>query len=281
LSRATVTDDSLVQSVTRALDLLFAIAETDHPPSAKTLADGLDLPRSTVHRILNTLEASGVVSRVGSSRGYAVTPKLVLAATVNTEGASLASIAEPYLHRLVAMSKETASVHVRTGDHRTCVAEVQGLRGIRWVRGRGWSAPVWSGAVGRVLMAGMTEAELDELLGRAELLPLARNSVVNAADMRRQVARDREQGWSVSQSETIDGAAALAVPLLDAEGGTVAALSLYAPADRLDHMLSLVDEVKNVGNELGRHWIAISTVQAGAAEPTPVANGLQKANGVR
>lgn len=281
MSRATVTDGGLVQSVTRALDLLFAIAETDHPPSAKTLADGLDLPRSTVHRILNTLEASGVVSRVGSSRGYAVTPKLVLAATVNTEGASLGSIADPYLHRLVAVSEETASVHVRTGDHRTCVAEVQGLRGIRWVRGRGWSAPIWSGAVGRVLMAGMTEAELDGLLDRVELQPLARNSLVNTADMRRQVARDRERGWSVSESETIDGAAAVAVPLVGGDGSTVAAVGLYAPADRLNHMLSLVDELQNVARELGRHWIAISPVQTGIAETTPGPNGLQQANEVR
>lgn len=273
MSRATVTDNGLVQSVTRAFDVLFAIAETDQPPSAKTLADGLGLPRSTVHRILNTLEASGVVSRVGSGRGYAVTPKLVLAATVNNQGASLGSIADPYLHRLVAMSEETASVHVRTGDHRTCVAEVQGLRGIRWVRGRGWSAPIWSGAVGRVLMAGMTEAELDELLSRAELQPLARNSVVDIAEMRRQVARDRVRGWSVSESETIDGAAAVAVPLAGAEGNTIAALGLYAPADRLDHMLPLVDEVQSVARELGRHWIAISTGQTVGTQAASVPGG--------
>jgi DNA-binding IclR family transcriptional regulator len=274
-----VTDDGLVQSVTRAFDLLFAIAETDHPPSARTLAAGLGLPRSTVHRILNTLEASGVVSRVGPNRGYAVTPKLVLAATINTQGASLGSIADPYLHRLVAMSEETASIHVRTGDHRTCVAEIQGLRGIRWVRGPGWSAPMWSGAVGRVLMAGMTEAEVDGLLDRAEIQPLARNSVVNATDMRRQVARDRKRGWSASESETIDGAAAVAVPLVDADGATIAALSLYAPSDRLGHMLSLVDEVKIVAQELGRHWIAISTVQTGvAATSASMANGPPPAN---
>ncbi len=278
MSKATVTDDGLVQSVTRAFDVLFAIAGTDHPPSAKTLATALGLPRSTVHRILNTLQASGVVSRVGSSRGYAVTPKLVLAATVNTQGASLGSIADPYLHRLVAMSEETASIHVRTGDHRTCVAEIQGLRGIRWVRGRGWSAPIWSGAVGRVLMAGMTESEFEELLSRIELQPLARNSVVDTAAMRRQVARDRARGWSVSESETIDGAAAVAVPLAGADGSTIAALGLYAPADRLDHMLSLVDEVKNVAHELGRHWIAISTGPTGGAQAASVPDGLQQAN---
>ncbi|MDH3294862.1 MAG: IclR family transcriptional regulator [Acidimicrobiia bacterium] len=276
MSKATTIDDGLVQSVTRAFDVLFAVAETEQPPSARTVAERLDLPRSTVHRILNTLVASGVVSRVGSNRGYAVTPKLAMS-MMNSRGASLGAIAEPYLHRLVAVSEETASIHIRTGDLRTCVAEVQGLRGIRWVRGRGWSAPIWSGAVGRVLLAGLPDHELETLLERSDMQPLARNSVVDRGEMRRLVHTARRQGWSSSESETIDGAAAIAVPIRD-DGGTIAALSLYAPADRVGDMLELVDELQIAAQDLGRHWIAISTVQSGAASGGAVFNSRQPAN---
>lgn len=278
MSRSTATDGGLVQSVTRAFDVLFAVAEIEHPPSARTLSEKLGLPRSTVHRILNTLEASGVVSRIGSDKGYAVTPKLAMAATVNSGGTTLGAIAEPYLHRLVTVSEETAAVHVRTGNHRTCVAEVQGLRGIRWVRGRGWSAPVWSGAVGRVLMAGMSDDELDALLGRSDLQPLGRNSVVDDVDVRRLVADARRQGWSSSESETVDGAAAVAVPIIDGDGATVGALSLYAPDDRLGHMLTLVEALQTAACDLGRYWIAISTVQPGATVAPTMFHDRQPAN---
>ncbi len=265
MNKTTAIDARLVQSVTRAFDVLFAIAEIDHPPSARTVAEKLDLPRSTVHRLLNTLEASGVVNRIGADRGYALTPKLALAATLDGGGATLGAIAEPYLHRLVTISEETAALHVRTGDHRTCVAEVQGLRGIRWLRGRGWSAPLWSGAVGRVLMAGMSDGELDALLGRDERRPLGRNSVTDGVDVHRLVADARRRGWSSSESETVDGAAAVAAPVTDHDGATIGALSLYAPDDRLDHMMTVIDELKNAARDLGRHWTAMSTAQPGAA----------------
>ncbi len=278
MNAAAALEGGLVQSVTRAFDVLFAVAEVDQPPSARTLAERLDLPRSTVHRLLNTLEASGVVSRIGADRGYAVTPKLAMAAAVSGGGATLGAVAEPYLHRLVAASEETAAVHVRTGDHRTCVAEVQGLRGIRWVRGRGWSAPVWSGAVGRVLMAGLPDDELDALLQRSDLQPLGRNSVVDGVDVRRLVADTRNRGWSSSESETVDGAAAVAVPIIGTDGATIGALSLYAPDDRLGHMLTLIDAVQDAAHELGRYWIAISTVKPGATVAPAVFHGRQPAN---
>ena len=278
MNAAAALDGGLVQSVTRAFDVLFAVAEVDQPPSARMLAEKLGLPRSTVYRLLNTLEASGVVSRIGADRGYAVTPKLAMAAAVSGGGATLGAVAEPYLHRLVAVSEETAAVHVRTGDHRTCVAEVQGLRGIRWVRGRGWSAPLWSGAVGRVLMAGLADDELDALLGRSDLQPLGRNSVVDGVDVRRLVADVRRHGWSSSESETVDGAAAVAVPIIEGDGATIGALSLYAPDDRLSHMLTLVDALQNAARELGRYWIAISAVKPGATATPAVFHDRQPAN---
>ena len=254
-------DDRLVQSVTRAFDVLFAVAGSDQPPAAGALAKELSLPRPTVHRILNTLVATGVISRVEANKGYVVTPKLVLAAAANKHQASLDGIASSYLHRLVAMGEETASLHVRTGDLRACLAEVQGSRGIRWVRGPGWSGPLWSGAVGRTLLAGLPDAEVDEVLSRCEMQPLARNTIVDTAAVRNLISLDRERGWSSSESETIDGAAAVAAPVFDANGRTIAALSLYAPADRLPHMHSLVDDLQDVARELGHHWVAISTVR--------------------
>ena len=253
-------DDRLVQSVTRAFDVLFAIAQSPNAPSVAVLAKELALPRPTVHRILKTMTAAGVVSRLEHNKGYVVTPKLALAtAAGNNRQATLDSVATPYLHRLVAIGEETASLHVRTGDLRTCVAEVQGSRGIRWVRGPGWSAPLWSGAVGRILLAGSSDDEVDEILSRGNPQRLARNTPSSSDETRRLVAADRERGWTSSESETVDGAAAVAAPVVS-NGRTIAAVSFYGPADRLMHMMSLLEELQNVAQELSRHWVAISTL---------------------
>lgn len=251
-------DHGLIQSVTRACDVLFAIAGSEQPLTVASLSRSLDLPRPTIHRILHTLVASGVAARVDSGKAYISTPKLALATAARGHTATLADLADPYLHRLVALSEETASLHVRIGDLRVCVAEIEGSRGIRWVRGPGWSAPVWSGAVGRLLVARLPEAELAEILSRLPLHALASNTVVDEPKLQELLETVRADGWSSSQSETVDGAAATAAPITGTNGRTIGALSLYASADRLPHMVSLVEDLRRAADELSRDWATMS-----------------------
>lgn len=255
-------DDGLIQSVTRAFDVLFAVAGSERPLTVALLSKDLELPRPTIHRILNTLVASGVVARVDSDKAYVVTPKLALTTAANASTATLGDIVMPYLHRLVAISEETANLHVRVGDLRVCVAEVEGSRGIRWVRGQGWSAPIWSGAVGRLLLAGMSDDERHEILSRNELHAIASNTVIDGPKLRSLVDKARTDGWSCSESETVDGAAATAAPVSDANGKTIGVLSLYASADRLPHMVSLVEELRQAAAEVSENWATMSPSRA-------------------
>jgi len=254
-----------MQSVTRAFAVLFAVAQADTPPTAGVLARQLDLPRSTARRMLDTLTACGVVAKTEPSKGYVVTPKLSLAAHANATTATLAGMIGPTLHRLVALTEETSSLHVRMGDLRVCVAEVEGSRGIRWARGPGWSAPLWVGAVGRLLMSGLDSTDLDDVIDRSEFHALASNTVTDEAELRRLINDVHTRGWSASESETFQGAAAVAAPVLDPAGGVIAVISLYASADRLGHMKSFAAELVSVANAAGAEWNAIS-----AFPPEPI-----------
>jgi DNA-binding IclR family transcriptional regulator len=251
-------DDGLVQSVTRAFDVLFAVASASEPQLVGELSRSLGLPRPTVHRILNTLVASGVLARIDSTKTYVVTPKLALVTASNAETANLADMITPFLHRLVAISEETASLHVRVGDLRVCISEVEGSRGIRWARGPGWSAPIWSGAVGRILMADFSEQEYREVLDRSELRAIARKTVVDEVELHDLVESARVQGWCATESETVDGASATAAPIVGAGGRTIAALSLYAAADRLPHILLLVPELTKAASDASDTWASMA-----------------------
>ncbi len=262
MAKSDDSDVGLIQSVTRACDVLFAIAGAEHPLTVVSLSKILDLPRPTIHRILGTLVASGVAARVDSGKAYVVTPKLALATAANTRTATLADLATPYLHRLVAIGEETASLHVRVGDLRVCVAEVEGSRGIRWVRGRGWSAPIWSGAVGRLLFAELPEAERKEVLTRQPLHALARNTVVDEPTLWTLLEAVGDDGWSCSESETVDGAAATAAPVIGTDGTAIGALSLYSSADRLPHMVSLVSVLQESARQLSSAWATVSPFTA-------------------
>ena len=249
-----------MQSVSKAFDVLFAVAYADTPPNVATLASTLSLPRPTVHRILDTLATVGVVTRRDPEKGFVVTPKLALASAASQNTATLTDMIVPYLHRLVAISEETSSLHLRAGDLRICAAEVEGSRGIRWARGPGWNAPVWAGAVGRMLLAGVSPDELAEILQRSHPTPLASNTVVEESRLRQLVSDVRAVGWSASTSETVDGAAAVAAPIITANGHTIAALSMYASADRLPAMESLAPQLRAIADEAAAEWDKISTL---------------------
>ena len=251
-----------MQSVERAFDVMFQVVQSERPATPSSLAHELGLPRSTVHRMLGALTSCGVIMRAPDEKSFIATPKLALASSTNRRVARLSDFFVTSLHRLVALSEETSSLHVRSGDQRVCVAEIEGSRGIRWSRGIGWGAPIWSGAVGRMLMAGEPPQELNDVLARHPLEPLAASTIVDGSELRALVDRARLDGTSWSASETVTGAAAVAAPLVTADGRTIAVLSLYGPAERLDHMLTFRTEIRSIADEAMAAWQSISTVPA-------------------
>jgi IclR family transcriptional regulator, pca regulon regulatory protein len=251
-----------VQSLVRGLDILFCVCESDAPMSPADLAASLDLPRPTVYRLVDTLVTRGLLARQG--RSLVPTPRLLMLGGTNRAMLSLRGVAHPHLQRLLAEVGETAGLHIRVGDHRMCVEEIEGHHGIRWARGVGFTAPVWSGAVGHVLLAGIPEQAREEVYERIELTPLAANSVRSIDELRERVDLARERGWSSSRSETVDGAAATAAPVHD-EYGTVAVMSLYAPADRFDVLHDHVDDLLRAAGDASRDWTAIAPGAASRA----------------
>jgi len=254
-----------MQSVERAFDVMFQIVQSERPATPSSLAQELGLPRATVHRMLEALTSCGVIVRAPDEKSFIATPKLSLASSTNRRVAQLSDFIVTYLHRLVALTEETSSLHVRSGDQRICVSEIEGSRGIRWSRGPGWGAPIWSGAVGRMLLAGETREEFDAVLARGVLEPLTASTVVDESELRSLVDQARLDGTSWSASETVVGAAAVAAPLVTSEGRTIAVLSAYGPAERLDHMLSFRSEIRSIAAEATAAWQSISTVPAAPA----------------
>ena len=182
---------SVMQSVDRALDVLFLLAQSEEPLSAADIARELALYRPTVYRILETLGEKGIVAKVGE--GFGVTEKLARV-TAGAIGVGLPDVVSPHLQTLVALTDETSGLHVRVGDMRRCVAEVEGHHGIRWARGVGFTAPVWSGAVGHVILADLSDDQIAEIVSRAEFGHLAPNTATGPAQVFERVRAARERG---------------------------------------------------------------------------------------
>jgi DNA-binding IclR family transcriptional regulator len=107
-------------------------------------------------------------------------------------------------------------------------------------------------------MADFSEQEYSEVLDRSELRAIARKTVVDEVELHDLVESARVQRWCATESETVDGASATAAPIVDAGGRTIAALSLYAAADRLPHILSLVPELTKAASDASDIWASMA-----------------------
>ncbi len=222
MSASTISDHR-IPAVERALQALDLLCEGGEPPTVRDLAARLGVPRSTVYRILNTLEAHGVARRDAAGR-YAPGPRLLAYARA-VPRADLATLAMPVLEALAAELRVTAKLSVLDGDAALVVAVAPGPGAYAVVTQVGRRFPLHAGAASKVLAAHLPDAERDALLAA----PLERATPRTITDPKRLAAvlsRVRRDGIATDHAEYVEGVHAMAAPVLGPGGVPIAAVSL-------------------------------------------------------
>ena len=216
-----------VPVIERMMDVLGQLERAEGRPTVNDLATSSGVPRSTVYRILNTLEAHRLVVRSGKG-GYQLGSRLVTLAARVPHGAEwerMASLAQPWLQRLAAETGETSKLSVLDGDAALCVAVAQGSASFAAAAMLGGRYPLHAGAASKVLFAAMaSEAREVVLAGRLERL--TDHTMVDPAALRLHLAQVREQGWAVDVGEHSVSIQAVAAPVRGPKTGVVAAISI-------------------------------------------------------
>jgi DNA-binding IclR family transcriptional regulator len=217
-----------LQSLERAFSVLEAVAE--RPSGVTALAARLDLPKSTVARLLGSLERVGAVERVDRTRWRIGESVARLAGTVSPER-SLAALARPELARLVRALGEDAGLSVPAGRD---VLYVDQLESDHPVQVRDWSgtrAPLHAVPSGLVLLADRSPEEIDHYLAH-DLAALTPRTVVDPGELRARLDEVRAQGYAWGLEEFVEGINSVAAPVRDERGRAVAAIHVHGPAYR-------------------------------------------------
>ncbi|MBA2813648.1 IclR family transcriptional regulator [Streptomyces sp. KM273126] len=214
-----------VRSVQRAVDLL-ALFDTEHPSrSVRELVDATGLPKTTVVRLVHTLEQCGLLWSRGD--GHLV-PGTGLLRWAELAGRTW-RLPEEALRRLAELSEasggETVSVYVRQQNTRVCVARHEGTRILRHVVRVGAEMPLWSGAASHVLLSGSDRAEVAAVASRAP----GDEWEERLWEHTRKAAAD---GIAVSHGEREPGVSGVAAPVFAASGRLTAAVALGGPTTR-------------------------------------------------
>jgi DNA-binding IclR family transcriptional regulator len=216
-------ESSKMRSLERALHVLAVLEESGAAIGVTDLGRASRLSKATVLRIVSVLEKYGYAEkRQGRYRlGAAVLPL----AHAYVLGNELTRVALPVLQELAQTTEETSSLFVRLGFKRILVERVEGLRPLRFVLPIGERLPLHVGA-GKVLAAAMPEAELCRMLDELGEMHLVSGEPLARQELLAELERVRRQGYAVSMGERMLGIVAVAAPVIDADGATVAAVSL-------------------------------------------------------
>ncbi|MFF3553701.1 IclR family transcriptional regulator [Streptomyces tsukubensis] len=240
-----------VQIVDHALQVLKAIAEADRPRGVRELSRDLAISKSSVQRILVSLEHEGLAV-ADEARKYVIGPAALTLAWKHTANSDLVGAASGTASRIAAMTGETACVSTVVDGRRVTVYEAESPQPLRLITGVGRPYSLFSGATGRVLLSMLPDERVDQLVRERAG---AGDEPEPESVVRARIDAAREQGYAVSHQEWIPGGCGVAVPI-GTQGSTVAALSIYGPDARLtdQRMAELVPVLRAAAAEITVRW---------------------------
>lgn len=209
-------------SVGRALKILEMVAESSGGLGISELARLLAISKGTVFGLCQQLEDYGALSRDPASKRYGLGPLVATLAGRGFVHARLRDLAGPELTRLRDDLKESFFLGVVGRGEVTVVDSRQPPGVIRIAAGPGTRLPLTAGAVGKVFLAGMAPASLEQLIAQG-LKAHTPHTVTDPQAFRQQVDQVRRQGFALERDEYLLGVWGVAVPL-GAQAGLPAAL---------------------------------------------------------
>lgn len=216
-----------IPAIDRMMSVLTALEEQQDGASITALTATLTLPRSTIYRILNTLEVHGVVQRQDSGI-YRLGQRLRKLADHVPSGAAefdLAALAQPFLDQLAISAGHSVKLSILDGGGVLVLAAAQGRRPYALGVTPGQQMPINAGAAGKLLFAFEPPERQADWLSR----PLAAFTPRTVTDPRRlkaEATRIRRQGWAQDRGESAPSIYAYAAPIRDHSGRVLAALSI-------------------------------------------------------
>lgn len=241
-----------ITALQRGLRLLQLFSESSQGLTAKQVADRSHLPVSTVHRFLTNLEAGGFLNCSGSvyHLGFACFAIGQAAlAQLDIRGVSL-----PYLQELNRQTRETVHLTVRHGSSAVYVEKLDSTEQLRIYSRIGAAVPLYCTAVGKVMLAYMSDEQQKRLLPQLALKRYTPNTVGNLQQLEAELHRIRKNGYACDLEEHELHIRCVAAPIWDHTGLVNASLSITAPIVRMaiSRLRQLAPLIQAAGLQISR-----------------------------
>jgi DNA-binding IclR family transcriptional regulator len=224
--------DTSVQSVHRAISVLQVLALCGASGVTEIAAE-LGVHKSTVFRLLATLESRGLVEQHSERGRYRLGCGVVQLAAGATKMDDLSLLSRPVCRQLAETVRETVNVVVHDGRAVISIDQVLGAPAITTVNWVGQRTPMHATSAGKVFMAHMDPEQLDALLAEG-LETYTPHTIVDSSALKQQLALVRERGYASTMEEHEIGLAAIGSPIRTLDGHVIAAVTASGPTFRIN-----------------------------------------------
>jgi IclR family acetate operon transcriptional repressor len=222
-----------VQSLTRGLSLLEALARAEGGLTLTDVAQRVQLAPSTAHRLLSTLEKMGYVYQAGDLGRWYVGLQAFTVGTSFLANRDFVAQSHPYMRRLMEQSGETANLGILDGTEAVFIDQVQCRETMRTIVKLGSRVPLHASGVGKAIFAAMPDDEIEAILKVKGLPRITANTITAPETMWQAIRVIRQRGWSFDDEEHALSTRCVAAPVYNEHAEVLGAISLAGPSSRL------------------------------------------------
>lgn len=222
-----------VGAVRKALELLcqFDAAHTAH--SVSGLSRSLEIPKSTAHNLLRTLESLDFLRQDPGDRRYTLGPRVFELGLVYSRESSLTSVAYPFMRKLAAETKETVKIGVPSGPDVVVLAAIESPFQLHTRGDAGLRAPLYCTGLGKAILSALPDDVIADVVAARSLRAMTPNTITDTAALLTEIQGIRRRGYAIDEEEHETGVVCAAAPITASAQGIKAALSVSAPASRM------------------------------------------------
>ena len=241
-----------VPALDRALSILELLAKSRAGLTLPELVKESGIPRSSVHYLLVTLERRGYVERSERTSRYLFGLNMVQLANAAWSGLSLRQQAAPFLNKLMRKTQLTVHMAILKENEAVIVAKHSTLDGARTATWVGKRMDVHCTALGKALIAYLSEPQLERIVREHGLPRHNENTIYSPRKLREELVRVVQQGHAIDDEEDELGLCCIGVPVLDTGGRPIAAISVSGTSSQINDASYpfLIREVKAAAEEM-------------------------------
>ncbi|RKT27704.1 IclR family transcriptional regulator [Roseovarius halotolerans] len=222
-----------MKGLDKALTVLASFTSAEEPLGVNDISGMTGLTKSYVSRALKSFREHGFVEQDAQTRKYKVGINGFALATNYARQNPLIKAAWPQMREISASTEHTIFTSIRNGDHCRHIMAVEGPKYIESHWRIGIRLPLHATASGKLLLAHAPAADQESLISTLPLPRFTSNTIVSRADLQAEIVRILEQGYAFSDSESVDGLRAVAVPIAGLGETVIGSFGIVAPRTKI------------------------------------------------